>query len=74
MMILLHSTVQQSLWKKPSLDFSWHGENKNVLSFIYILGNVLTDSKNFKKSIIKTARGKQLLWELLGKIVKFWLS
>lgn len=42
-----------------------------MLSFIYILGNVLTDLKNLKKSIIKTARGKQLLWELLGKIVKF---
>lgn len=44
-----------------------------MLSFSYILGNNLIDSEDLflKKSIIKTARGKQLLWELLGKIVKF---
>lgn len=43
-----------------------------MLSFSYILGNGLIDSEElFLKSIIKTARGKQLLWELLGKIVNF---
>lgn len=44
-----------------------------MLSFSYIFGNSLIDSDELKKknSIIKTARGKQLLWEVLGQIVKF---